>query len=201
MPEQDSDRDQAVPRGRPAAERRLLPQGLRRLRLGHAEPAGPDLPARERAHGHAGHRPRLLPGPTTGLERVDLDIVPLVPLRRRADAHPRHPAQRRPADHAAGARDPRQRRPEHPQGALQRAARDRHRRRRPPGRIGDGRPGLHRRRVRDPDRPQHDPSRRRGATATASRSSASPPSARSSSATPATSASPPGSAPSSAPRS
>ncbi len=37
-------------------------------------------------------------GPTTGLERVDLSIVPLLPLRRRADDDPRHGALDHPAD-------------------------------------------------------------------------------------------------------
>ena len=58
-------------------------------------------------------------GPTTGLERVDVTILPLAPY---ADAlmctawhsaldDPRHPSRRR--------RGPRQRRPEHPEGAFQ----------------------------------------------------------------------------------
>ena len=70
-------------------------------------------------------------GPTTGLERVDLAILPLVAARRRADGHPRHTALRlcrRPCDRD---RRPGQRRAEHPQGALQRGDRDRRRRRRP----------------------------------------------------------------------
>ena len=47
----------------PRTQRGVLPQGARRLRLGDAEPARPDLPPRDRADGDAGHRPRLLPGP------------------------------------------------------------------------------------------------------------------------------------------
>ena len=110
-------------------------------------------------------------GPTTGLERVDLNIVPLVPYADALMLTRGHPADGRPADDPAGLRPARQRRPEHPQGAVERAARARRRRRRPAGSRGDGRPGLRRRRVRDPVGPQPDPARRRGLPRTASRSS------------------------------
>ena len=66
-------------------------------------------------------------GPTTGLERVDLDIVPIAPLRRRADADARDAALDDPADLPRRDRDARQRRAEHPQGPLRRADRGRHR--------------------------------------------------------------------------
>ena len=42
-------------------------------------------------------------GPTSGLERVDLTIVPIAPVRRRADADPRHAALDDPADATAAA--------------------------------------------------------------------------------------------------
>ena len=74
-------------------------------------------------------------GPTTGLERIDLNIVPIAPY---ADAlmltrgiapldDPGHAPRR---DRDAG-----ERRPEHPQGPLERADRGRHR-----GRRADERP-------------------------------------------------------------
>ena len=37
-------------------------------------------------------------GPTSGLERMDLTIVPLDPVRRLPDVHPRRPAADRAAD-------------------------------------------------------------------------------------------------------
>ena len=96
-------------------------------------------------------------GPTTGLERIDLSIVPLLPAVRRAVLHARHTAQRHPgqvaeADGAAG-----ERRPQHPaRGAVRRADRHGHGRRRAPQRGGRRHPGIHRRRARDPLRAQHD---------------------------------------------
>ena len=77
MPEADwkPRRSNGSARG-PGAQPGVLPQGFRRLRLGDAEPARAVQP-RHRPYRHARGRPRLLPGPTTGLERVDLDIVPL----------------------------------------------------------------------------------------------------------------------------
>ena len=141
-------------------------------------------------------------GPTTGLERIDLNIVPLAAVRRRADADARHPAHRRSRPTFSNAIvHARQRRPEHPQGTLQRATRHGHRGRHPPERRRDGRPGLHRRRVRDPLGPQHDPAGRHGHCATACRRWPSPPSARTWCATPSISAWPAASAPSSAPTS
>ena len=70
-------------------------------------------------------------GPTTGLERVDLNIVPLAAHADALMLHPRHAALERPAAIQQRVRGAGERRPEHPQGALERAARDRHRRRRP----------------------------------------------------------------------
>ena len=77
-------------------------------------------------------------GPTTGLERIDLNIVPLLPqcdalfctrgILRSVDPRRLHQA-RGPA---------RERRPLHPQGALQRADRARHRGRPAPQRGGVG---------------------------------------------------------------
>ena len=62
MPEADTQGEQGLPPRRPGVDRRLLPEGRRRLRLGHAEPAGADLPARDGPDGDARLRPRLLPG-------------------------------------------------------------------------------------------------------------------------------------------
>jgi len=45
-----------------------------------SKPAREGVPARHGADCDARRRPRVLPGPTTGLERVDLSILPLVPL-------------------------------------------------------------------------------------------------------------------------
>ncbi len=53
-------------------------------------------------------------GPTTGLERIDLSIVPLLPSVRRAVLHPRHPALDDPGGLAEADGAARQRRPEHP---------------------------------------------------------------------------------------
>ena len=82
--------------------------------LGHAEPAGPGVPARHRPHRDAGHRPRLLPGPDHRAGAGRPVHRAAAALRRRADDHPRHgpvhdPAALRRAGRAAG-----QRRPEHP---------------------------------------------------------------------------------------
>ena len=109
-------------------------------------------------------------GPTTGLERVDLNIVPLAPVRRRADAA-RAASCAPPSRPTFGKRRraARQRRPEHPQGALQRADRRGHRGRRAAERGGDGGAGVHRRRVRDAVGPQHDAAGGHGHCATASR--------------------------------
>ena len=88
-------------------------------------------------------------GPTTGLERVDVNIVPLAPyadtlmLTRGIAAH-QHPADL-PRRHRA-ARD---RRAEHPEGALRRGDRDLARGRDPTQRRRAGGAGLHRRRARD----------------------------------------------------
>ena len=101
-------------------------------------------------------------GPTTGLERVDVDIVPLLPKvdalfctrgilrssRARGRGHAGLPA--------------RQRRALDPQGALRRGDRPRHRGRPPAQRLRRRRAGLHRRAHRDEDGPQHDPPHRRG---------------------------------------
>ena len=46
-------------------------------------------------------------GPTTGLERIDLNIVPLVPYADALMLHPWHPAHRHLPDDAAGHRGPR----------------------------------------------------------------------------------------------
>ena len=46
-------------------------------------------------------------GPTTGLERVDLNIVPLVPYADALMLHAGHPPLDRPADDPAGLRGPR----------------------------------------------------------------------------------------------
>ena len=62
-------------------------------------------------------------GPTTGLERVDLEHRPDRAVRGRAHAHARDPALDDPRDAPRRHRHARERRPEHPQGALQRAHR------------------------------------------------------------------------------
>ena len=100
-------------------------------------------------------------GPTTGLERVDLNIVPIAPY---ADALMLTRGMLRstiPRDAPRRHRDARERRPEHPQGSLQRADRARH-----GGRGADERArrrgtGLRRRRVRDAVGREHDDARRR----------------------------------------
>ena len=165
MPEADATEQQAVPRGRRRSENHaffLKGSGAydwgmqhRLARIFRPESGRTVMLAID--HGY-------FQGPTTGLERVDLNIVPLVPYADALMLHPRDPALGRPADDPAGLRPARERRPEHPQGALQRADRDGHRGRRPPRRRGDGGPGVHRRRVRDAVGPQHDPPGRRRAT-------------------------------------
>ena len=77
-------------------------------------------------------------GPTTGLERVDLNIVPLVPYADALMLHPRHPPLRRPADDPAGFVFRASGGPSILKELSERAARPRRRRRRPPGRLGDG---------------------------------------------------------------
>ena len=140
-------------------------------------------------------------GPTTGLERVDVTILPLGSVRGRPDVHPRHPALDDPRHTSRRRRDPRERRPEHPEGALEREDRGGPRGRRADERARGRRPGLHRRRVRDPVDRQPDPAgrcrlprRHPGARRHRRRQGAGR-------ATSATSASRPGSAPSSGPRS
>ena len=62
-------------------------------------------------------------GPTSGLERMDVSIVPLAPY---ADALMLTRGILRstiPSTYGTGHRDARQRRPQHPQGAVQRADR------------------------------------------------------------------------------
>ena len=96
-------------------------------------------------------------GPTTGLERVDLSIVPLLPyadalMTTRGMVRSTIPPAASAADRAAG-----QRRPEHPAGTVRRADRGQHGGRRAAERRGRGGAGVHRRRVRDPVGAQHDP--------------------------------------------
>jgi putative autoinducer-2 (AI-2) aldolase len=78
MPEVDKEgeRYQAARRRR---RRGFFLKGLAPARLGHEEPPRAHLQSGLRPHRDAGDRPRLLPGPTTGLERIDLSIVPLLP--------------------------------------------------------------------------------------------------------------------------
>ena len=92
----------------PQVQRRLLPQGLGALRLGDEEPAGDGSSTRDRArtvmlafdHGY-------FLGPTTGLERIDLTIVPLIPyadtlmLTRGISAHDDPARRTRGGDRAA----------------------------------------------------------------------------------------------------
>src|SRR4030088_1083713 len=84
-------------------------------------------------------------GPTTGLERVDLNILPLVPL---ADALMCTRGILRstiPASSRARGGAPRGRRAAHPQTPPRREESGQHRGPRPPQRCGAGRTGLHRR--------------------------------------------------------
>ena len=103
-------------------------------------------------------------GPTSGLERIDLSILPLLPscdalfctrgILRSIDA-----GGLAEADGAA-----RQRRPEHPaRGAVRRADRHGHGRRGAAQRRRRRHPGVHRRRARDALDPQHDQAGRRRA--------------------------------------
>ena len=96
-------------------------------------------------------------GPTTGLERVDLSIVPLLPLRRRADDHPGHGPLHDPARLRRPHRAARQRRAQRTEGTLRRAARGEHGGRGPDQRLGRGGAGVHRRGARDPVGSEHDP--------------------------------------------
>ena len=102
-------------------------------------------------------------GPTTGLERIDLSIVPLLPqcdalFCTRGILRSRHPRRVAKADGAA-----RQRRPQHPaRGALRRADRHGHGRCRAPQRGGRRHPGVRRRRARDALGAQHDEAGGRG---------------------------------------
>ena len=87
-------------------------------------------------------------GPTTGLERIDVDIVPLVPY---ADALMITRGALRTSDsagdlQAGGAAI--ERRPEHLEGALERAGRGRCRRRRSAECVRSGRTGVYRRHAR-----------------------------------------------------
>ena len=91
-------------------------------------------------------------GPTTGLERIDLNIVPLLPytnalMLTRGILRTTIPASFHPRRGAAG-----QRRSEHPEGTFQRADRCRHRRRGAAQCFRHGRAGLRGRRIRDADR-------------------------------------------------
>ncbi len=93
-------------------------------------------------------------GPTSGLERVDVNIVPLAPyadalMLTRGILRSVVPVLLRQRRGAA-----RQRRPQHPQGTLQRATGPGHRGRPAAQRRGHGGAGVHRRRVRDPVHPQ-----------------------------------------------
>ena len=96
-------------------------------------------------------------GPTTGLERIDLSIVPLLPncdalFCTRGILRSRHSGGMPEADGAA-----RQRRPEHPaRGTVRRADRHGHGRRDAAQRRRRRHPGVHRRRVRDPLGAQYD---------------------------------------------
>ncbi len=100
-------------------------------------------------------------GPTSGLERIDLSILPLLPSLRRAVLHPRHPALDRPGRFAEADGAARQRRPQHPaRRALRRADRDGYGGRGAPERRRRRHPGVRRRRARDALDPQHDQARR-----------------------------------------
>ena len=64
-------------------------------------------------------------GPTTGLERVDITILPLAPYADALMCTQRHPALDHPRDPSWRSRDTRERRPEHLEGALEREHRGR----------------------------------------------------------------------------
>ena len=96
-------------------------------------------------------------GPTTGLERIDLNILPLVPyadtlMLTRGILRSIVPPYSRKSRSCCRV----SRRSQHPQGALQRGDRGGHRGRHPPERLRHGRAGLHRRRIREAVHHQHD---------------------------------------------
>ena len=157
-----SEGHQELPPRRAGQAGGLLPEGLELARLGHAEPPRAHLQSRLRAHPHARDRPRLLPGSDRRPRARRREHPAAAALRQRTDVHPRDPPHHHPPDARERSRAARERRPEHPEGAVERAARHRRRGRGAPGRGRDGGPGLRRRRVRDPVDPQHDPPRRCG---------------------------------------
>src|ERR1700693_1127131 len=89
-------------------------------------------------------------GPTTGLERVDLSILPLVPLADALMCTRGILRSTAPPDSRTPAGLPSQWWAEHSQRALRRADRRRHRRCGAIERRGACRPGFHRRGARDP---------------------------------------------------
>ena len=99
-------------------------------------------------------------GPTSGLERMDCGSSPCS-LCGRTDADPRGVAIVDPAHAPWRNRHAPERRPEHPQGVVQRADRGRHGGRSTDERARGRRPGLCRRRVRDPVDREHDQAGRR----------------------------------------
>ncbi len=157
-----SHRRRAVRRARPGPAPRQPLKGAGGLDWGMQSRLAADLPARDRPHRHAGHRPRLLPGPDDRARaRRPVDRA-AARLRRRADDHPRDGQVDDPADRDRADRAPGQRRPERAQGTVRRAGRRGDGGRRPAERLRRRRPGLHRRRARDPVGAQHDPPGRRG---------------------------------------
>ena len=100
-------------------------------------------------------------GPTTGLERGDVTILPARTVCGRVDVHAGHPSLDDPGVAPRWGRHPCQWRPEHPEGAVERAHGRRPRGRRAHERARGRGPGLHRRRVRDAVCPEPDHARGR----------------------------------------
>ena len=141
----------------PQKNQAFFVKGSGALDWGMQNRSGAHLQAGIRPHGHAGYRSRLLPGSDLGSRARGREHRALGSLCRRADAHPRRPAQRGPLLLRQGRRAAGQRRPQRAQGALQRAAGHGHRGRPAAQRGRRGRAGVHRGRVRDPVHPQPHP--------------------------------------------
>ncbi len=121
-----------------------------------------DLQSPVRQNRDAGLRPWIFPGPDDRTRTGRRHDPAAHPLCRCPDADARDAALH---DRSVGFQlrgHARERRPEHPEGAVERADRRGHGGRPAHERVRRGRAGLHRRRVRDPVGPQHDPAGGRG---------------------------------------
>jgi putative autoinducer-2 (AI-2) aldolase len=79
MPEFDEKEVQTLLCRHSGEARTFLPEGRGGARLGHAEPPGADFQSRSGRTVMLAIDHGYFQGPTTGLERVDLNIVPLLP--------------------------------------------------------------------------------------------------------------------------